>query len=456
MELGGLETSDPLNPNVQRWWNNKANEIYQFIPDFGGLLVEAHSGLKEMRRAQGEGAAAIANALQPHGGIVIWRASAYSQEVPADRAMQTYIDFKRTDNSFKQNVLLQVKSGPLDFQPREPFNPLFGAVPSTPLIPEFQLTQEHLGFATHLVYLAPSFKETLDSETFTKGRGSTVARIIDGTQDSRAQSGIAGVANTGSDRNWTGHTFGQANWYAYGRLAWDFHMESDDISEEWIRMTFGNDPEVINSLLPIMMNSWAITINYMTPLGLHHIMAPGHHYGPAPWVNNQDRVDNNSVYYHQAGREGIGFDRTSAGSDALSQYAEQVQKIYASSQNCPEELLLWFHHVSWDFTMKSGNTLWNELCYKYYQGVDSVAAMRKSWASLENKIDPERFERVKTLLNIQYKEAIWWRNACLLYFQSVSRKKIPRELEKPDKNLEYYQSLAFPYAPGNSKLNSHD
>ena len=376
--------------------------------------------------------------------------------MPVDKAKQAFVDFKRTEGSFKQNVLLQVKSGPLDFQPREPFNPLFGAVPSTPLISEFQLTQEYLGFATHQVYLAPSWKETLDSDTFTKGRGSTVARIIDGTQDSRAQSGIAGVANIGSDRNWTGHTFGQANWYSYGRLAWDYQLESDDIAEEWIRMTFGNEDEVRNSLLPMMMNSWATVINYMAPLGLHHIMASGHHYGPAPWLDDQERADNNSVYYHQADREGIGFDRTSAGSDALSQYAQPVQKLYASSQNCPEELLLWFHHLSWDFTMKSGNSLWIELCYRYYQGADSVAAMQKTWGRLENEIDPERFETVKTLLSIQYKEAIWWRNACLLYFQSVSRKKIPKELEKPDEKLEYYQNLSFPYVPGDSKPFSHD
>jgi alpha-glucuronidase len=292
------------------------------------------------------------------------------------------------------------------------------------------------------------FKECLDSDTYSKGEGSTVARVVDGSVDQHTLSGMAGVANIGNDRNWTGHPFAQSNWYGFGRLAWDHTLSAETIANEWIRMTFTNHPEAVNTIRSIMMPSREILVNYMTPLGLHHIMGWSHHYGPGPWIKDKPRADWTSVYYHQADTLSVGFDRTSRGSKALSQYAAPVQEKYESLQNCPEEYLLWFHHVRWDYKMKSGKTLWQELCYKYSQGVDSVRWMQRTWAAMENKVDADRFSHVKALLAIQEKEAVLWRNACLTYFQTFSRQPIPAELEKPDHTLEYYQNLSFPYAPG--------
>jgi alpha-glucuronidase len=390
----------------------------------------------------------LAEALAPHNGIVMWRAFVYDSEVPEDRAKQAFNEFKPLDGKFNNNVMVQVKNGPIDFQPREPFHPLFGAMPQTPINVEFQLTQEYLGYATHLVYLAPLFKECLDSDTYAKGKGSFVYKVIDGSLENHALTGMAGVANIGNDRNWTGHPFAQSNWFAFGRLAWDPMETSEAIADEWIKMTFSSEPVVVKSLKHVMLSSREITVNYMTPLGLHHIMGWDHHHGPAPWIKDKPRADWTSIYYHKADNTGIGFDRTKSGSDALSQYAPEVQKKYGTFENCPEEYLLWFHHVSWDHKMKSGRTLWEELCHRYYQGVDSVKWMQKSWDTLGGKIDPDRFAQVKSLLAIQYKEAVWWRNACVLYFQTFSKKEIPAGLEKPDKPLSYYESLEFPYAPG--------
>ncbi|HEY9046265.1 MAG TPA: alpha-glucuronidase family glycosyl hydrolase [Ohtaekwangia sp.] len=452
IEIGGLKTADPLDKDVKVWWKNKIDEIYTYIPDFGGFLVKANSegqpGPQNYNRSHADGANMLAEALAPHHGIVMWRAFVYSNEVPEDRAKQAYNEFKPLDGSFNNNVLVQVKNGPVDFQPREPFHPLFGAMPKTPLMLEVQLTQEYLGFATHLVYLAPLFKECMDADTYTHGKGSTVSRVIDGSLENHKLTGIAGVANIGNDRNWTGHPFAQANWYALGRLAWLPALSSETIAEEWIRMTFSNDEAAVHALKEMMLRSRETTVQYMTPLGLHHIMGWNHHYGPGPWIKDKPRADWTAVYYHQADSLGVGFNRTARGSNALAQYTPEVQKLYGSPDTCPEEYLLWFHHIRWDHKLSSGRTLWDELCYHYYTGADSVYHMQQRWNALESKIDRDRFQQVKSLLAIQHQEAIWWRNACVLYFQTFSKKDIPAGLEKPDKSLQYYESLEFPFAPG--------
>ncbi len=451
IEIGGMKTSDPLDPAVRQWWKNKAKEIYRLIPDFGGFLVKANSegqpGPQNYGSTHAEGANMLAEAITPYGGVVMWRAFVYDNNVPEDRAKQAYNEFKPLDGQFHSNVLVQVKNGPIDFQPREPFHPLFGAMPQTPLMLELQITQEYLGQGTTLAYLAPLFKECLDSDTYAKGKGSTVATVIDGSLDNHSISGIAGVSNIGTDRNWTGHLFGQANWYAFGRLAWDHQLSSEQIADEWIRMTFSNKQDVIAPIKYIMMISRETVVQYMTPLGLHHIMGWHHHYGPAPWIKDKHRDDWTSVYYHRADTIGIGFDRSATGSKAVEQYHPEVAAQFGSLENCPEEYLLWFHHVPWDYKMKSGKTLWEELCTRYYAGVDSVRSIRKVWNSLKGVIDEERYRHVEMLLGIQEKEALWWRNACVLYFQTFSRRPIPDGFEKPDKSLEYYQSLEFPYAP---------
>lgn len=451
VEIGHLKTADPLNEEVRKWWKDKADEIYRYIPDFGGFLVKANSegqpGPQSYQRTHADGANMLADAVAPHGGIVMWRAFVYSSETPEDRFKQAYNEFKPLDGQFRKNVLVQVKNGPIDFQPREPFHPLFGAMPQTPLMMEYQLTQEYLGFASHLVYMAPLFKEVLNADTHSKPAGSTVAQIVDGTADAHTLSGMAGVSNIGSDINWTGHPFGQANWYTLGRLSWDNTLTSAQIANEWIRQTFTNKQAFIDTVQQMMLASREIMVNYMTPLGLHHIMGYGNHYGPAPWYNKAPRADWNPVYFHRADSIGIGFNRTATGSNALSQYQPAVRQQFENLETCPEAFLLWFHHVPWDHTMHSGKTLWETLCDKYYSGVDSVRWMQRSWDHLKNYIDAGRFNEVKQLLAIQEQEAVWWRNACLLYFQTFSRLPIPEKYEKPDHTLAYYEGLNFPYAP---------
>jgi len=452
IQIGGLSTADPLDPQVKKWWKDKINEIYEYIPDFGGFLVKANSegqpGPQNYNRSHADGANLLADALSQHGGIVMWRAFVYTYDVNEDRAEQAYNEFVPLDGKFRDNVLIQAKNGPIDFQPREPFHPLFGAMKKTPVMMEFQITQEYLGCATHLVYLATLYKECLDSDTYAKGKGSTVAKVLDGSLFKYANTGFAGVSNIGTDRNWTGHHFGQANWYCFGRLGWNHKLSAEKIAEEWIRMTFSNDKDVVKTLKKIMMASREIAVSYMTPLGLHHIMAEGHHYGPGPWVAVSGRPDWTSVYYHQADSKGIGFERTTKGSDALSQYYLEVKEKFSNLETCPDEYLLWFHHLDWDYEMKSGRTLWEELCYKYYHGADSAKWTADKFSTLSGKIDEERFEHVSAFLKIQAEEAIWWRNSCLLYFQSYSKKPIPVKYEKPSGTLEYYKSLRFPYAPG--------
>jgi alpha-glucuronidase len=448
VEIGKLKTADPLDPLVIDWWKKKTDEIYSYVPDFGGFLVKANSegqpGPQNYNRSHADGANMLADAVTSHNGIVMWRAFVYDNNVPDDRAKQASNEFVPLDGKFRKNVLIQVKNGPIDFQPREPFHPLFGAMPGTPLMPEFQITQEYLGFSVHLVYLAPLYEECLKSDTYVKGKGSLVANIIDGSLENHTLTAMAGVSNIGSDKNWTGHPFAQANWYAFGRLAWDPYKGSAEIADEWIRMTFSNDNEFVKRVSKIMMASREIAVNYMTPIGLHHIMFASLHYGPGPWVNT-GRKDWTSVYYHRADSLGIGFNRTSSGSNAVAQYSPLVRDVYENLVTCPENLLLWFHHVTWDYKMKSGRTVWNELCFRYNMGVDSVRWMQKEWIKSKGIVDEERFEKVQALLVKQEENARVWRDACLLYFQTFSKRPIPENYEKPDHTLEYYKSLKYSF-----------
>ncbi len=452
MELGGLSSADPLDPEVVQWWKEKVREIYQHIPDFGGFLVKANSegqpGPQQYGRSHAEGANLLADALKPFGGIIMWRAFVYDDETPDDRVKQAYQEFMPLDGKFRENVILQIKNGPLDFQPREPFHPLFGALKKTAGMMEFQLTQEYLGFATHLVYLPTLFQEVLQSDTHIRKTGATVSQIISGETHSSGLTGIAGVANIGNTPNWTGHPFAQANWYGFGRLAWNPDEDAGQIAAEWLRMSVSSDPEVLSDLKAMMLGSRETTVNYMTPLGLHHIMGWDHHFGPAPWIQDKARRDWTSVYYHQADEKGIGFDRTRAGSDALSQYHSLVQARFENPSSCPPEYLLWFHHLSWDFRLANGRTLWDQLCRQYDQGVEEVASMQSTWKKHQKRLNPQLFEQVSQLLSIQHKEAKWWRDACLSYFQSRSGRSFPAGLIPPEQPLSYYMNLNFHYVPG--------
>lgn len=453
MELGGLKTADPLDPEVAIWWRRKVDEIYRYVPDFGGFVVKANSegqpGPRTYNRTHADGANMLATAIAPHGGVVMWRAFVYDMKPGYDRAGAAYENLQPFDGKFAANVLLQVKNGPIDFQPREPFHPLFGAMPRTQLAPEFEITQEYLGFSNHLVFLASMWHEFFISDTFAKGRGSTVMRVADGTLFNEHETGIAGVANTGTARNWTGHVFAQANWYAFGRLAWDPSLTPAEIAREWIGMTFTNQPGALRTIESIMLESHNAVVDYMTPLGLHHIMWGGHHYGPAPWWNSEARADWNPVYFHRADAEGIGFDRTRTGSNTLSQYFPEVRNRFANIDTCPEEFLLWFHHVPWDHHMRSGRTLWDELAFRYQHGVDWVRTARRKWATLSSVIDPERHEAVAKKLAIQERDAVWWRDACLLYFQTFSRRPLPAGVEKPAFTLDVYKTKSLSWEQRN-------
>lgn len=452
MEIGGLKTADPLDPGVQGWWRDKADEIYKLIPDFGGFLVKANSegqpGPQDYHRTHADGANMLADALAPHGGIVMWRAFVYSQDNHDDRAKQAYTEFKPLDGQFHANVLLQVKNGPIDFQPREPFSPLFGAMPKTPLMMEFQITKEYLGFATHLVYLGALYEEVLQADTFARGKGSTVARIIDGELDGHALAGMAGVANVGSDRDWCGSTFNQANWYAFGRLAWNPMQSARDIATDWARLTLANDDAVVRPVVDMMMASREAVVDYMTPLGLHHLMGNGHHYGPMPWDASGARDDWKPVYYHRADRNGVGFDRSNTGSNATAQYAPPVAAQFDDLKQVPDAYLLWFHHVPWDYRMRSGRTLWEELVRHYTHGVEEVKRLRATWSKLEGRIDNERFAKTAAFLAIQQDEAQWWRDASIAYWQSLNGLPLPPGEAAPAHALDYYKSLTFPTAPG--------
>ncbi|NQD71928.1 alpha-glucuronidase [Sphingobacterium shayense] len=438
--LDGMADADPARKEVQDWWKKKVKQVYALVPDFGGFLVKANSegqpGPQDYGRTHAQGANMLADALKPYGGLVMWRAFVYNP-TSEDRAKQAYLEFVPLDGQFRDNVILQIKNGPIDFQPREPFNPLFGAMQKTPQMLEFQITQEYLGFSNHLAYLAPLFKETLDSDTYGRGVGSTVARVTDGTWHPSGISAIAAVANIGEDSNWTGHHFAQANWYAFGRLAWKHQLSSEQIAQEWLKLTFSNDEQFVRPVTEMMMDSREALVNYMMPLGLHHIFAFDHHYGPEPWGDRKGgRPDWMPWYYHNADSIGVGFDRTATGSNAVAQYRPPLDKRYGDLVSCPENLLLWFHHVPWDYRMRSGQTLWDELCGRYDSGVQQAREFQKVWDRLENKVDPQRFNEVQSKLKIQTKDAVWWKDACLLYFQTFSKMRIPEHIERPVHELE--------------------
>ncbi|SNR67129.1 alpha-glucuronidase family glycosyl hydrolase [Hymenobacter mucosus] len=447
--IGGLPTSDPLDPKVKQWWAARTDEIYRTIPDFGGFLVKANSegepGPQDYGRNHADGANMLAAALGNHDGIVMWRAFVYKANSKGDRFKEAYQEFQPLDGQFASKVLVQVKNGPIDFQAREPFHPLFGAMPRTPLVLEVQLTQEYLGFATHLVYLGPLVKECLMADTYAQGPGSTVAKVVDGTLEKHAISGIAGVANIGSDRNWTGHPVGQTNWYAFGRLAWDHTLSPEAVAEEWTKMTLTREPAALASILPVLNQSRDIYVRYTTPMGLHHIMGQTLHYGPEPWLSQSARPDWTSVYYHKADSVGLGFERTARGSNALSLYSPGVRQQWSNPATCPLDYLLWFHHVGWGQRLSTGRTLWDELCTRYYTGADSVLWMQRQWEQARPAVDAELHADVAARLRIQHREALWWRDACVLYFQTYARRPIPPTLMPPTRPLAEIKQLVDIY-----------
>jgi alpha-glucuronidase len=435
--LGDLPTADPLDPKVTAWWKAKADEIYKLIPDFGGFLVKANSegqpGPNDYGRSHDQGANMLAKTLAPHGGVVMWRAFVYQDSVDKDRIKRAYKEFKRLDGKFDPNVFIQVKNGPLDFQPREPFSPLFGAMPKTPLSAELQVTQEYFGHSTHLVYLAPVWKEFLDSDTYAKGPGSTVEKVVTGELDGQKDSMIAGVANTGDDRNWCGHPFAQANWYAFGRLAWNPSLDPKAIAEEWTRLTWSNDPQTAFAIVSIMMVSREAFVDYTCPLGLGGVFEKDLHYAPDPGMVDPRREDWSAAYYVRADEKGLGFDRTRKGSDAVDQYHPPLPDRFNNFKTCPEQYLLWFHHVPWDAIpwdgkMPARNTLWVELCGRYHRGVMEAAQLKKIWEAFKGKVDDERWKMVEEKLTQQVKDAGDWRDKCLKYFQGFSQKPIPTYL----------------------------
>jgi alpha-glucuronidase len=450
--LDKLSTTDPLADSVINWWRAKVKEIYSFVPDLGGFVVKANSegqpGPQDYGRTHADGANMLADAVKPFGGIVMWRAFVYKPN-EKDRAKQAYNEFVPLDGQFRDNVIIQAKNGPVDFQPREPFSPLFGAMKKTPVMPEFQITQEYLGQSIHLVFLSTMWEECLQSDTYQAGKGSTVARTTDGSLFPQQHSAIAGVANIGLDTNWCGHDFAQANWYAFGRLAWNNRLKSEQIADEWLRLTFSPGAESksavntswnTNFLVPVkqlMLESREAAVNYMMPLGLHHLFSANDHYGPGVWwAPARTRTDWTPPYYHKAETAGVGFDRTKKGSDAVGQYHEPLASLYNDPQTCPENLLLWFHHLSWDHKMKNGRTLWQELCYKYDKGVQQVRGFQKTWDRMEGYVDSTRFHSVQRRLRSQLTNAILWKDGVLQYFQLFSRQPIPYDIERPVNNLD--------------------
>jgi alpha-glucuronidase len=438
IKVGGLETADPLNAEVVKWWKEKVNEIYKLIPDFGGFLVKANSegepGPQDFGRTHADGANMLAGVLKPHKGIVMWRAFVYAPQSP-DRANQAYLEFMPLDGQFADNVIIQIKNGPVDFQPREPYSPLFTAMQKTPMMVEFQITQEYLGAANHLVYLAPMWQEFF---SFVK------------PQTLKA---MAGVANIGDNVNWCGHHFAQANWYAFGRLAWNPNLTSEEIANEWLQQTFSLGSAVANpslftlhsSLLNLMLRSREACVSYMMPLGIHHIFAGTHHYGPEPWYAPRGlRADWTPPYYHKADSIGLGFDRTLTGSANVKQYPDDLCRLYNDINTCPENLLAWFHHVPWDHKMKSGRTFWDELCHKYDEGVHETRRFLAIWDAMQPYIDAQRFEEVQRKLRIQARDSEWWRDACLLYFQTFSKRPIPSDVEHPVHNLDEMMRFRIP------------
>jgi alpha-glucuronidase len=448
IEIGHLKNADPLDPAVKAWWQARVDAIYRAIPDFGGFVVKANSegqpGPGDYHRTHADGANMLADVLAPHHGMVFWRAFVYSDDRKSDRAGQAYKEFVPLDGKFRDNVVLQVKNGPLDFQPREPFSPLFGAMPKTAVMLEVQMTKEYLGQQTHLVYLGPLYEEALKSDTYEHGPGSIIARVTDGSLDHHAFSGMAGVANVGNDEDWCGSIFNQANWYVFGRMAWDPGISARAVAEEWVKQTFVSAPDFVNPVVAMMMGSREAAVNYMTPLGLVLIMSHDDHFGPAPWDEKGDRADWKAPYYHHAGRDGLGFDRTASGSNMAAQYNQPLRGEFEDVTKTPEKFLLFFHHVPWDYKMLSGGPLWDELVAHYRLGVTEVEGMQKVWAGLGAYVDKERFDQMTAFLAIQHREAIFWRDACLAYFQQFSKRPYPPGYA-PKYPLSYYEAMA-PFA----------
>lgn len=406
IQLGKLDTADPLDKRVAAWWKKKTDEVYALIPDFGGYLVKANSegqpGPGDYKRTHAEGANMLADALAPHGGIVMWRSFVYGYHEGEDRVKKAVNEFQPLDGLFRPNVLLQSKNGPLDFQPREPYSPIFDSMKSTELMVEMQITQEYTGQSRHLVYLAPMWSEFFSFV------------------DASSLKAMAGVANIGNDTNWCGHHFSQANWYAFGRMAWNPHLTPQTIADEWLRQTFSSDTCFLAAVTPMMMDSREYCVDYMMPLGLHHIFKGDHHYGPEPEGNQPHFPDEwKPVWYHKADKDGIGFNRSTSGTDAVSQYREPYRTIYNNPQTCPEEYLLWFHHLPWNYRMTDGTTLWQSLNRHYNHGVEMADSMLVTWRKMAPYVDKQRFDEVEQRLIHQQENAREWRDHCLNYFKSI-------------------------------------
>lgn len=438
--LAGLKTSDPLDKDVIKWWNDKVAEIYSMIPDFGGFLVKANSegqsGPQDYGRTHADGANMIADAVKPYGGIVMWRAFVYAAE-SKDRAKQAVEEFMPLDGQFRDNVIIQIKNGPIDFQPREPFSPLFGQLEHTNVMSEMQITQEYLGHSNHMVYLHPMWKECLDSDTYQEGEGSTVAAITLGKVHGNTQySAIAGVTNIGDSVNWCGHQMAQVNWYAFGRMAWNPDLSSEQIVNEWLKQTFTTDRKFVEPVAKMLLESREACVKYEMPMGLHHTFKGPDHYGPGPW-DRSSRPDWEPAYYHKAAADGVGFDRTSkTGTDAVSQYHEPLKSLYDNVETCPESLLLWFHHLPWDYKMSDGHTLWEKLCYTFEEGIQEARGFIKTWEKAGKYVDSYRYQCIYDRLVRQAKDAIWWRDATMLYFQQYSGMEIPSDCTQPQHTLD--------------------
>ena len=408
MVIGGLKTADPLDGSVRRWWAKKAKEIYAMIPDFGGFLVKANSegqpGPGDYHRTHADGANMLADAVAPYHGIIMWRCFVYGNHKGEDRVKQAVSEFKPMDGMFRKNVILQAKNGPLDFQPREPYSPIFDQMKKTPMMAELQITQEYTGQSKHLVYLATMWKEFFSFVS----------------PDSLC--GVAGVANIGDDADWCGHQFSQANWYAFGRMAWNPYQNAEDIAGEWLTQTFNDHAFFVKSMEDVMMTSREACVDYMMPLGLHHIFKFDHHYGPQPDGFRADYpIEWCPVYYHQADSIGIGFDRSSTGTDAVAQYRHPYDSIYNDLNTCPEEYLLWFHHVSWNYRLKDGSTLWDEMVRKYDDGVSMVNDYTRIWQEMKPYVDRQRWKEVNDRLTLQLENAREWRDVCIGYFGKINK-----------------------------------
>lgn len=446
MQIGSLPTADPLDKDVARWWRLKADEIYSLIPDFGGFLVKANSegqpGPCDYNRTHADGANMMARALKPYGGIVMWRAFVYSPN-DLDRAKQAYEEFKPLDGKFDDNVIVQIKNGPIDFQPREPVSPLLFAMDSTATMPEFQITQEYLGHSNHLVFLAPMWEEFF-------------SQVSPGSQ-----SAVAGVANVGDSPNFTSHPFAMANLFAFGRLACNPNLSSAEIAEEWVGEYLGvGDPVSKDKIVSMMLGSREAAVDYMMPMGLHHLFAYGHHYGPEPWCEVEGaRPDWLPSYYHQASADGIGFDRTSNGSNAVAQYPDSLARIYSDPKTCPEKLLLWFHHLPWDYRLPSGEILWDALCRHYERGYQYTLGMLQTWDECKPHIaDKDLWEDVHARLLTQSKDAQWWKDACLEYFSTFHDLPYPEDVTPPVHTLDEMMRVKLPIdnctSPSAGLLNS--